>query len=360
MGDGTWMVYGANGYTGELIAEEAVHRGMTPILAGRREAAVRPIADRLGCPCRVFPLDSAEQIAEHLTGVDALLLAAGPFSATSAPVVAACIARGTTYLDITGEIAVFEACQRRGEAARAAGIALIPGVGFDVVPTDCLAASLRNALPTATHLELAIAGATSWSRGTAKTMLEGMSEGGAVRIDGAITKVPPAYKTRDVPFRDHARACVSIPWGDVSTAYYSTEIPNIIVYMHLPPRMQSAVRTMRPLLPVLAWKPLQSLIKAGIERTVTGPDEMTRERTQTQLWGRVSDDDGNVIEGTLITPEGYKLTAEVAVESTRRALSHRQHGALTPAMAFGADYITTFKGCDMRIDPGDEPAQQTA
>jgi short subunit dehydrogenase-like uncharacterized protein len=360
MGNGTWMLYGANGYTGELIAEEAAHRGLTPILAGRREAAVRPLAERLGFEYRIFSLDTPDHIAAKLAGVDAVVLAAGPFSATSAPMVDACMATKTHYLDITGEIAVFEACHGRDDEAKQAGIAVIPGVGFDVVPSDCLAASLREALPAATHLELAFAGGGSWSRGTAKTMIEGMGDGGAIRKDGVIKKVPPTWKTLEVPFRDKPRSCVSIPWGDVSTAFYSTEIPNIIVYMHMPERMAKAVKVMSPLMPMLTWKPLQNLIKAGIDRAVTGPDEITRERVKTQMWGRVVDDAGNAIEGTLITPEGYKLTAECAVESVRRVLSRPEPGALTPSMAFGAKYITTFKGCDMQIDPGDEPARKTA
>jgi len=349
MGDGTWMVYGANGYTGELIAEEAARRGMTPILAGRRERAVRPIAERLDLDCRVFTLDHPDELAAQLADVDALVLAAGPFSATSRPAVDACIASKTHYLDITGEIAVFEACRRRDAEAKAAGIAVIPGVGFDVVPSDCLAASLKQALPSATSLELAFAGDGSWSRGTAKTMVEGMGEGGAIREDGRIRRVAPAWRSRKVPFRDRPRTCVSIPWGDVSTAYHSTGIPNIVVYMYMPQRMRKAVKAMTPLMPMLSWKPLQNLIKAGIEHAITGPDEETRESGHSQLWGCVTDADGNTVEGTLVAPEGYKLTAMATVESVRRVLDGVSAGALTPSMAFGAGFVTELEGCDLQI-----------
>src|SRR6266545_4114126 len=114
----TFLLYGANGYTGELIAEEAVRRGLRPILAGRREEAVRPIAERLGLERRIFALTSPDEIARQLDGVAAVLLAAGPFSATSAPVVEACLRARKHYLDITGEIEVFEAIFRRGPQTR--------------------------------------------------------------------------------------------------------------------------------------------------------------------------------------------------------------------------------------------------
>ena len=45
---GEWLIYGANGYTGELIAREARKRGMTPILAGRSQESVASLAGELG------------------------------------------------------------------------------------------------------------------------------------------------------------------------------------------------------------------------------------------------------------------------------------------------------------------------
>src|SRR5688500_220953 len=196
------LLYGANGYTGELIADEAARRGVPVVLAGRRAEAIAPIAERLRADSRIFPLESGEQVARHLDGVTAVLLAAGPFAHTSAPVVEACIRRGIHYLDITGEIAVFEACKRRHADALAAGVTVLPGVGFDVVPTDCVAATLAAALPSATHLELAFGGGGGFSRGTAKTMLSGIGHGGAVRENGRIRGVPLAWRTRTIPFRD--------------------------------------------------------------------------------------------------------------------------------------------------------------
>jgi len=257
----TWLLYGANGYTGELVAEEARRRGARPVLAGRRAEAVRPLAERLGLPWKAFELSDPARIAEEIAGQRALLLCAGPFSATSAPVVEACLRSGVHYLDVTGEIAVFEACQRRSAEARTRGVVLLPGVGFDVVPSDCLAATLKRALPDATRLELAIASSGGTSRGTAKTVVEGLNQGGAVRQGGRIRKVPLAYRTRTVPFRDKPRFAMTLPWGDVSTAYYSTGIPDIEVYVATPARAARALALVGPIAPFLGKPLVQRLLK---------------------------------------------------------------------------------------------------
>ncbi|MEW5855202.1 MAG: saccharopine dehydrogenase NADP-binding domain-containing protein [Myxococcota bacterium] len=352
MTERTWMLYGANGYTGELIAEEARRRGMTPVLAGRRAEAIRPIAERLGLPWRAFPVDTPEAVVQGMHGVAVMLLAAGPFTVTSAPVVEACLRTGTHYLDITGEIPVFEACHRRDAEARARGCVVLPGVGFDVVPSDCLAASLAQALPGATHLELAFSSSGGFSKGTAKTVVQNLSEGGAIRRDGVITSVPMGWRSKRIPFADHPRTAMSIPWGDVSTAFHSTGIPNIVVYMATPRRMVQGAKLVAHVTPVLALSPVKELLKRVIDKAVKGPDEQTRRTARAQLWGRVEDASGRSVEGTLTTPEGYQLTVLTAVEAVARVLKGNvKPGALTPSKAFGAGFITEFAGCELRIHP---------
>jgi len=348
-----FLLYGANGYTGQLIAEEAARTGMRPILAGRRAETIAPIAERYGFEHRVFSLGTRAEIIRSLDGVDAVLLAAGPFSSTSAPMLDACIASGIHYLDITGEIAVFERCAAQHDRAVAAGVVVLPGVGFDVVPSDCLAATLARALPNATSLELAFAGTGGGmqiSRGTAKTMLEGAGQGGAIRRDGRIERVKLGWKKRRISFRDRERETVSIPWGDVATAYHSTGIPNIVVYTAMARAQIRALPYVRLAMPLVRIPILRRMIARRIERTITGPDDNARRHGQAQLWGRVSDARGRSVEGTLVTPEGYRLTAETAVESVKRVLAGAvQPGFRTPSLAFGASYITEFEECDLRI-----------
>jgi short subunit dehydrogenase-like uncharacterized protein len=340
----SWMIYGANGYTGELAAREAVRKGLTPILAGRNAEAVGGLARELGLQSRAFSLGDPQGTAAELYGVKAVLHCAGPFLHTSAPMVAACLATGAHYLDITGEIPVFEKILSQGEAARRAGVALLPGVGFDVVPSDCLAARLARALPGATELALAFYNAGGGiSRGTLKTMIESLPHAGAIRKNGRIVPVPAAWDAREIDFGGQAgrRWTTTIPWGDVSTAFHSTGIPNIRVYSETPALM----KRLAPLLPLAGWGPIKRLALAWVDRKVTGPSEEMRETARVHLWGEAKDAAGRKVTSTIETPEGYRFTAISAVESVIRVLAGRvQPGAWTPSKAFGADFVTELPG----------------
>lgn len=328
-----WMIYGANGYTGELTAREAVRRGQRPILGGRNAAAIGALARELGCEARVFDLD-----APQLDGVQAVLHCAGPFSHTSKPMVNACLAAGAHYLDITGEIAVFESVFRRDADAKQRGIALLPGVGFDVVPTDCLAAMLHAKMPDAHELWLAFASRTGVSRGTMKTMVEGAGWGSAIRKDGKIVRVPQAWDVREIPFPSGPRTAMTIPWGDISTAYRSTGIPNIRVYSAQSRRAVARVRRMRPFMPLLRLRPIQRIAQRWASKT-KGPSEEQRASAKVELWGRVANERGEEQTMTLVVDEGYNFTVKSSLAAVDRVLASTLSGALTPSMAFGANFV---------------------
>ena len=224
-----WMIYGAYGYTGRLVAALATERGELPVLAGRDERRLRDLGELFELEHRTFDLSDTTATRRGLEGIDAVAHCAGPFSATSKPMVDACLDSSTHYLDITGEIDVFEAVLARGAEAKEAGISLLPGSGFDVVPSDCLAAMLARALPEAVRLELAIKMGGGVSPGTAKTAMEGLGTPGRARIGGVIGPVPADRRRRKVTFADGPATVFAIAWGDVSTAYHSTGIGDIIV-----------------------------------------------------------------------------------------------------------------------------------
>jgi saccharopine dehydrogenase (NAD+, L-lysine-forming) len=200
MPDSPWLIYGANGYTGQRIAREAANRRMKPILAGRNAREIGTLAAELKCPSRVFSL-SGKGLADHLRDVRLVLNCAGPFTATGEPMMDACLAAKAHYLDITGEIPVIEAAAARHDRAVQAGVSVIPACGFDVVPSDCLAAMLAARLPGAIRLELAFAAGIRISRGTARTIAERIAHGGQARQDGKIVAVPLVWKTMQIPFR---------------------------------------------------------------------------------------------------------------------------------------------------------------
>ncbi len=336
----SWLIYGAYGYTGRLIAAEAVQRGMQPTLAGRDRAKVEALAAELSCPSQVFDLSDVRQLAGHLAGHRAVLHCAGPFSATAGPMMEACLAARTHYLDITGEIPVIEAAAARHDRAVEAGVAVLPAVGFDVVPSDCLAAMLAARLPGATHLQLAFTGTGTVSPGTARTILEALPQGGWVRTEGRITKVPVAWKTMDVPFADGVRTAVTVPWGDVASAWHSTGIGNIEVYLAMSPRQVRWLRRMRRWLPLLRRRLPKGLLRWGIRRFLAGPSLEERRDARGSFWGRVTDAEGRSAEATLLTASGYQLTAWTALASMEKVLAGAARpGFATPSKAFGAEFI---------------------
>ncbi|MBI3789263.1 MAG: saccharopine dehydrogenase NADP-binding domain-containing protein [Gemmatimonadetes bacterium] len=345
-----WMIYGATGYTGELIVAEALAQGLKPVLAGRNAEKVAALATRHGLAHRAFALDDAAAVAQGLAGMQLVLHCAGPFFRTFESMLAGCLAAKVHYLDITGEIAVFEGCARMGDAASAAGITVMPGVGFDVVPSDCLAASLKAALPAATSLELAFGGGAGWSRGTAKTMVSGLGQGGAVRRGGKIRRVPMAYQVQQVRFHDKVRTVVSIPWGDIATAWRSTRIPDITTSVATPPSQVTMMKVMRYLGPLLGLPVVQRWLTARVDAQAPGPAAEARASSQMQLWGRVRDASGVTIEGTLTTPEGYTHTAQASVACVRRMLAGGvAPGYQTPSLAFGAGFVSELPGCVLRV-----------
>lgn len=345
MSSNQWMIYGANGYTGELIARQAKEEGLSPILAGRSEEKIAPLARELGFDYRAFGLDDADNVERQIADVDVVVHAAGPFSATAPPMMDACIRAGTHYCDITGEIGVFEHAHGLDARAREAGVILCPGVGFDVIPTDCVAAALKEALPDATHLTLGFDSRSGFSPGTAKTSVEGMADGGKVRRDGHIVTVPLASGVREIDFGDGTKTAMTIPWGDVATAYYTTGIPNIEVYIPSSPAAIQQVQRLNWVRPLLGLPPVQGFLKWQVERRVSGPSEEKRDKQPTHVWGEAVNAEGERKVARILTANGYTVTLHGAVMAARHLLeTDAAGGYYTPSRLMGKDLVTRLPG----------------
>lgn len=340
------MLYGASGYTGTLTAELAKRRGLTPVLAGRNRSKLEPLAERLGFELRVFDLERPDRVERELHGFQAVLHMAGPFRATSGPLVDACLRTGCHYLDITGEFPVFEAIWPRHAQAVQAGVALLPGVGFDVVPTDCLAALLHRALPDATELELAFAPlGTRPSPGTVNTWLDILRRPSLVRAKGQVVSEPLGVRTRRVPFPSRSSNAVAVPLGDLSSAFRSTGIPSITTYLAAPRLIAPALQGLGALRPVFASTRVERRLRRWVERAIAGPDARQRSQSRAELWGEVRNAAGHRAQLTLTTGDPYALTADTALRCLDHVLNGRvAPGASSPAQAFGADFVTQCEG----------------
>jgi len=342
---GRLLVYGANGYTGELIARQAAERGLAPVLAGRSKQPVAALAQEIGCEHRVFDLGDPKRVAEGLTGCGVVIHCAGPFSATAAPMIEACIDARAHYADITGEIEVFEHAWRQDAAARAAGVVLCPGAGFDVVPTDCLALTLAEALPGAVKLVLGFDSRSPLSRGTTATSIEGLGRGSCVRERGVLRRIPLGSRARRIDFGAGEKLATAIPWGDVSTAYRTTAIANVEVYIPVSPKALANLRRLGRIGWLLRRRAVQNFLKARASKRAPGPDAVTRDATPVYVWGEAVDIAGNRATARAVVPNGYTLTKDAAVAIAERLLrGGGPAGFTTPARLMGKEFVTTLPG----------------
>jgi short subunit dehydrogenase-like uncharacterized protein len=327
--------------------EVAQRAGLAPILAGRNADLLEALGRETGLTVRVLALDDAQTLDAALADVRVVVHCAGPFMHTSRQMVDACLRRGVHYLDITGEWQVFEACAARSDEARARGVMLLPGCGFDVVPSDCLAAHVVRRLPTATSLALAFRALGGRSRGTALTMTESMGRPGVARVNGRLVPEPMGAHVRAIDFGAGSgpETAASIAWGDVSTAFHSTGVPNVRVYMSMSPAMLRQVRIARWIGPLLRSGVVQRAMRRQITSAPPGPTAAARARRESRLWAEARSASGDVAVSTLCAPNGYDLTAEATVRIMQRVLrGDAPPGFQTPSLAYGADFVLELPG----------------
>ncbi len=344
-----WMIYGAYGYTGALITEEAVRRGHRPVVAGRSADRLIPLAKRFGLDPLVLDLKNETTLAKAVAECSLVLHAAGPFAETSAPMVRACLSAGTHYVDITGEVQVFEGIFARDPEAKVKGVTLLPGAGFDVVPGDCLAKYVAGKVPGATRLELAVAAMARVSPGTARTMIKQLPRGMSVRREGRLEAADVGEGARTIRFPGGARQAVAATLGELAAVYWTTGIPTLTTYMVFPSPMIGLMRWTAPLLRrLLASDPIRRAAEQGAKAVIRGPNAEARRKGRSYLWARASDEKGNSAEAWLETAEAYAFTAMSAVRCAEGILKRHPTeaclGACTPAGAFGADFVLEIPG----------------
>lgn len=335
------IIYGAYGYTGSLIVEACKRKNLDVLLSGRNKAKLEKQSEESGYPYSAVSLDNLEGLEKLLAGAKVIIHCAGPFQHTANAIANVCLKTGVHYTDITGEISVFESLAKLDTQAKEKGIMIMPGTGFDVVPSDCLAVHLKNKLPTATHLQLAFASTGAGpSRGTTKTSIEGLGYGSAVRENGKIVSIPIHKRFQEIDFGVKKMMAACIPWGDVATAYRSTGIPNIEVYMGVSDSMLRNLKLSRYLNWLLKMRWVKNFLHKQVDKKPAGPSSERREKSQSLFWGKVWDDEGKQCTATLSTLNGYTLTAKTSVLIAEKILADDfKVGYQTPAMAYGENLI---------------------
>jgi len=337
----SFLLYGANGYTGRLITEMASQYNLIPVIAGRNEVQIRALAAQFGLPYRVFDLGQKEELARALEEVPLVLNCAGPFGKTAKQLIEACLAAQKHYLDITGEVPVLEMIQQYQDAAVKAGVMIMSGTGFDVVPTDCLALFLKHRLPAASELKLAFAPmGGGMSRGTAITTIASLGEKGAVRENGRLVSKPLGHKGMWLDFDGQRKFVMTIPWGDISTAWRTTGIPAIETYTAMKPFVYRLLKVQFLFNWLLRASVVRRLIEKWIHKNITGPTADTLRQSKIVVWGEVREPGGKALQAGLVTPNGYDLTAHSSLIIVKKVLDgNYAAGSQTPAGVYGEDLV---------------------
>lgn len=343
---GSWMLYGATGYTGTLIAEEAVRRGHRPLLAGRNAEKLRVLAERLGLEWCAFSLEDESALRRATESVDLMLNAAGPFAETCEPMMDACLAGKTHYLDISNEISVLQAAQVRHRMAEGNGVSIIPGVGFGTIASNCLARHVCDQIVEPVSLEIVMSPYVSQrSAGAAKSTLETIARGGYVRRNGILAAIPFGSGAKRIRFDDGEHNVLPVPTGDLEAAYMATGIADISVYMPFPLNPTLARFVLPIVQKLLSWDALRQQAARRIERRQTSHTKKPVDTSQhSWLWARATDRHGNVAEARLEAGEGYDFTASASIHAVEWVLCHHPVGANAPAAVFGADFVLQVDG----------------
>lgn len=343
-----FLIYGANGYTGRLIAEEAVARGARPVLGGRNGASVASLAERLGCRAEAFDVHSRHEVELAVRKVRTVVNCAGPFSQTAYELATACVAAGVNYLDISGEVHEIERIFSLDALAQRSGSVLVPGVGY--AHSDCLCASVASQLDAPVSLALAFQGFGSASRGTVRTALEDLARGGALLRDSRLVPACEAQLRCVVPFASGARHAASVTWGDLAIAPHSTRTPNMTVYTAMP-RITSWLSPLVGLFGALlrsAW--LRRRVERLADALVKNPGPEERDQGRIEYWACATDASGRSAARTMTAPNIYKLTVDAVLAALARlSLESVRPGAHAPASAFGVDFMHELPG--VVVDP---------
>jgi short subunit dehydrogenase-like uncharacterized protein len=318
---------------------------MNAILAARGREPLRAIAQEVNLPCRQVRLDHPVELDAALRHVAVVLNAAGPFAVTARPVVEACLRTGTHYLDVTGELPAIQAMYGYDAAAHAAGIMIMPAVGFVVVATDCLAAYVASRMPDAHHLRLALSRAELASRGSFTTMLRLVRAGVSIRREGRLRAVPVGRLERGFDYGAGNRVSTAVSWADVFTAYHTTQIPNIEVYTEASAWTRYLYETAAYFAAPLSLAPVQALLKLQARAFPEGPSEEQRAAAPRVIVAEAEDLYRRRVGARLYTPDGYDFTALSAMAIARRVMDGEfRAGFQTPGGLYGADLVLRLQG----------------
>jgi short subunit dehydrogenase-like uncharacterized protein len=337
----TIVLYGATGYTGRLVTDELARRGLDHVLSGRDETKLAALGS--AAPIKAAALDDHQALRDLLDGASAVINCAGPFTLAGDALARAAIATGTHYVDSTGEQSFIQMIfERHGPAAERAGVALLPALGFDYAPGDCIAGLAAAGLEPLEQLTLAYAvEGFGMSRGTLKSGLE-MMKGGDVIYENERWRPAPRGVVKasfSFPAPIGRQPMARYPSGETITVPHHTRTKNVtslltlstVAPKPLAPVMPYAMPAAAPLLRT----PLCGLLHRAVGLLPEGPKEQDRRAATFTIVARAEGTAGKR-QGIVRGSDVYGLTAVTLVTGAEllSAPGYDRAGAMGPAAAF--------------------------
>jgi short subunit dehydrogenase-like uncharacterized protein len=330
------MIYGAYGFTGELVTQAARRLRCELVVGGRDATRLRAIAGSLGITARAFALDDPSRIAEGIADIDILVNAAGPMVATAGPLIAACLDARTHYLDVTGEPSVFIEAHRHDSMARRRGIMIMPGAAFCIIASDCLAADVAALLPHAKYLRLGWSRPALISPGTLRATYNMVRDRVVIRRAGRLVAIPVGRLERDFDYGRGARTSAAVSSADVFTAYLTTGIPNIEGYVEATFAARTAGLLGVRVAAATRATPLRSFFDLALGSWGQRPSSQARKAAQQVLVAEVEDAWRRIRRVGMITSDGYSFTADaIAAVMERMIKGELAVGFQTPGKVYG-------------------------
>jgi short subunit dehydrogenase-like uncharacterized protein len=392
----SWGIYGATGVTGRLIVAEAVARGHRPVLLGRSEVTLRPLAEEWGLEWRAFelveqraevamgnlePTDMApEELGAPLGGLAVVLNAAGPFSVTVASLLDSCLAAGVSYLDLSNEFDTVARAYNLHDRAVAADITVVPGVGFGTVAGDAVLRHALVALSDAVVVRVALlADNAPGGPATRDSVLAVLANGSAWFSGGQLRRGRLGSGIRTISTPLGSRTLVPVAIGDLATAKrtlagssapvtisasVALSVPSPLLRLLLPfvelalrtGALQRVLRLTDPAARVVGrWRRAQPdksarrpQQRAAARTRVGGTTSISRNRGArtfaSHAWAQATAVNGRSVFAWLDAGEGYAFSGSAAVLAVERVLAGIRPGAWTPSQAFGDAFVLAVAG----------------
>jgi short subunit dehydrogenase-like uncharacterized protein len=143
---------------------------------------------------------------------------------------------------------------------------------------------------------------------------------------------------------------MNIPWGDISTAYFTTGIKNIETYTGISKKVYNALKFQSLFNWLLRTKMIRKYMQNKIDQKPPGPTDEQRSKSTSLVWGQVKNEEGKKATLRLSGPEGYTLTTHAALIIVQKVLNGNfSPGYQTPANAYGENLVMEIQGVKREI-----------